>query len=112
MQALVRRGDIGSAHCIAHFAHGGDSGMWSLVEGWLGLGVTDDVTWTTLAMMRDVFDATREGTEARKQARSKTPNRYSSLLAYNYDKRFRTLGSPDDLATMPITWIARRCWMR
>ncbi len=100
VQALVRRGDLGSARCVASYTRSGDSAMWTLVEGWLGVGVPDEVTWTTLRVLRDALDATPEGALAQKQTRGKAPNRYSSLVAYSYDKRFRELGSQDDVATL------------
>lgn len=73
MMAQLRRGDLAGAFCTAS-RDDGDSGLWTEVDGWLGLGASDALVFTTIRVAREALRETSAGAEASRRWNGRAPH--------------------------------------
>jgi len=97
--ALMRRGELGLARNTAA-DDDGDSGGMTTLDGWLNLGVPDEIAWTAKRTVVSVLDQTPDGARARAGARSNEPNRYWDVSGIGYRNRLVKVAGPEDLEAL------------
>jgi hypothetical protein len=78
----------------------GDSGLWTPLEIWLGLGCDDATVWTWRHALAAALRETPEGREAARASRSKSPNPFWRLDAIAYQREFLEVASPEEVTTL------------
>lgn len=73
VMAQIRRGDVGGALCTT-MRDEGDSGLWTVVDGWLGLGASDALVYTALGVARETLRGTKAGAEASRRWNGRAPH--------------------------------------